>query len=116
MLQSEVNANDIDSDAFRCAIADGEFRDPEVRQGYEPGFSVAVVVRSIREARLQGARPSPGNFLKLCVKHRAKFRAWNADMSTLLDLQYEAEDALDKLQTTPRLALGYADNEMDIPF
>jgi len=41
MLQAEANPNAIDGDAYRCAIADGAFRDPEVWGHYAPGFSAA---------------------------------------------------------------------------
>jgi hypothetical protein len=44
MLRSEGAA--IDGDAYRCAIADGAYRDPEVWQCYEPGFSAPVVETS----------------------------------------------------------------------
>jgi hypothetical protein len=60
MLQSQANSTAIDGDAYRCAIADGAFRDPEVWGQYDPGFSAAVIVRTIRQARRQGALPSPG--------------------------------------------------------
>jgi hypothetical protein len=102
------------SDAYRCAITDGAFRDPEVWGRYEPGFSAAVIVNSIRAVRRQGVLPSTGGFLKLCAKHRAQFAAWNADMSTLLDLRYAAEDALE--QTGGPKQLVYYDDDSDVPF
>jgi len=111
MLQSETSANV--SDAYRCAIADGAFRDPEAWESYEPGFSAAVIVRSIREARRQGALPPPGRFLNLCAKHRAQFKTWNVDLPTLLDVSYAAEDALEEIGKP--LLLEH-DDEMDIPF
>ena len=33
----------------------------------------------------------------MCAKHRARFKQWNADMSTLAALRYEAEDTLDQI-------------------
>jgi hypothetical protein len=113
MLQSEANPNAIDGDAYRCAITDGAFRDPEVWEPYDAGFSAAVVVRSIRQARRQGALPSPGGFLKLCAKHREQFKKWNADTSTLLEIRWAAEDVLD--QIGPKW-LDYYDPEEEVPF
>jgi hypothetical protein len=114
MLQSEANSNAADSDAFRCAIADGAFRDPEVWGQYDPGFSAAVIVRSIRQARRQDALPSPGGFLNLCIKQRAQFKTWNTDLMTLLHLRWEVEDAVEKIDPE-RLWLDY-DPEDDVPF
>jgi hypothetical protein len=114
MLDSEPGAVTV-PDAFRCAITDGAYRDPAVWEHYdEPGFSCAVVVQAIREARLQGALPSPGGFLKLCIKHRRQFRTWNADISTLLNLRWEAEDALEKIDPK-RLLLDYNPDD-EVPF
>src|ERR1700688_2094259 len=48
MLQSEVNPQAIDVDAYRCAVADGAYRDRVVWEHYdEPGFSCAVVVQAL---------------------------------------------------------------------
>jgi hypothetical protein len=102
------------SDAYRCAITDGAFRDPEVWGQYEPGFSAAVIVNSIRAVRRQGTLPSTGGFLNLCAKHRAQFKSWNADLSTLLNLRWEAEDAIEKIDPQ-RLLLDY-DLEDEEPF
>jgi hypothetical protein len=113
MQKSEAGSNAVDSDAFRCAIADGAYRDPQVWGQYEPGFSFAVIVGAIRQARLQGALPSPGGFLQLCIKQRAQFRKWNADISTLMNIRYEAEDVLEA-NDTPVL-LEY-DGDSDVPF
>jgi hypothetical protein len=38
-------------DGYRCGIIDAMFQDPEIWENYSPGFSIAVVVRTIREAR-----------------------------------------------------------------
>jgi hypothetical protein len=115
MLDSEPGAVTV-PDAFRCAVADGAYRDPAVWEHYdEPGFSCAVVVQAIREARLQGgALPSPGRFIKLCAKQRAQFKRLNADLSTLLNLRWAAEDAIDEVSPKPPL-LDY-DSEDDVPF
>jgi hypothetical protein len=84
-------------DAYRCGIVDGKFQDPENWEGYSPGFSTAVVARSIREVRRQDGVPSPARFLAMCAKHRARFKQWNADMNTLTAIRYEAEDTLDEI-------------------
>lgn len=99
-------------DDYRCGIVDGAYRDPEIWETYGPGFSAAVVVRTLREARRNGVLPSTGGFLNLCIKHRAKFKAWNADTSTLLDLREAAEDALEQSGIKQ---LEY-DPEEEIPF
>jgi hypothetical protein len=112
MLQSEGATMLLDGDAFRCAVADGAYRDPQVWEHYQPGFSPAVVVRAIREARLQGAY-SPGGLLKLCIKHRRQFRILNSDMDDLLHLRWEVEDALEEIGKP--LLLDY-DPEDDVPF
>jgi hypothetical protein len=114
MLQSQPDPNAIVGDAYRCAITDGAFGDPEVWGQYGPGFSAAVIVRSIRAARLQEALPSPGGFLNLCIRQRVQFKTWNADLSTLLDLRWAAEDAVEEID--PK-RLDYYDEEDDlIPF
>jgi hypothetical protein len=101
------------SDAYRCAITDGAFRDPEIWGSYEPGFSAAVIVRTIREVRLKGAIPSTGGFLNLCAKQRAQFKSWRADTSTLLEVRYAAEDVLE--QSGVKL-LEFYDQEDAVPF
>lgn len=111
MLDSEPAAVSF-LDAFRYAVADSAYRDPDVWEHYSTGFSPPVVARAIRTARLQGVL-SPGRFVKLCIGQRRQFRIWNADLDTLMHLRWDAEDVLEKLQ--PRLALTHAD-EMDIPF
>jgi hypothetical protein len=110
MLQ-EANANV--SDPYRCGVVDGAYRDPNVWGHYDPGFSAAVVARSIRDARLQGALPSTGGFLKLCIKHRSWFKARHADTLTLLNIRYAAEDALDEMGVK---RLDYDDPEDEVPF
>ncbi len=114
MLDSDLGALGV-NDAYACAIYDGAYNDPEIFQDYLPGFSCGVVAQAVREARRQQRLPSPGSFLALCVKHRAQFKKWNSDTSTLLGIRYDAEDALEQIQA-PRLALTYVDDEMDIPF
>lgn len=102
-------------DAYRCAVADGAYQDPEVWEHYEQGFSFAVVVKAVREARM-GALPSPGSFLKLCIKHRRWFRTTHSDTNTLLNVRWEAEDAIEKIDPQ-RLLLDYdPDDEANISF
>jgi hypothetical protein len=114
MLDSEPGAMAV-PDAYRCAVADGAYRDPDIWEHYdEPGFSCAVVVKAIREARLQGALPSPGSFLKLCIGHRRRFRIANSDLNTLLHLRWEVEDAIEKIDPQ-RLLLDY-EAEDEVPF
>jgi hypothetical protein len=58
MLDSVPGAQHI-SDAFRHGVVDSMFDDPEVWEGYSPGFSAPVIVRAVREARRQGGLPRP---------------------------------------------------------
>jgi hypothetical protein len=113
MLQSMGPAAASVHDAYRCAITDAAYRDPEVWEGYLPGFSTAVVARSIREARLQDGVPSPARFLAMCLKHRTRFKRWSEDMNTLTALRYEVEDHLDEIGVK---RLDYYDPEDDVPF
>jgi hypothetical protein len=78
------------NDAFVCAILDGAYHDPETREGYLPGFSFSVVARSIREARRLDGLPTPGAFLKICARHRRLFKAWQADVMTLMNIRSDA--------------------------
>jgi hypothetical protein len=93
MLQVENAA--IDGDVYRGAVCDSAYRDPEVWGDYSPGFSAAVVVGAIREARLQGALPSPGGFIRLCIEQRRQFKIWKSDLDDLMQVRYDAEDELD---------------------
>jgi hypothetical protein len=112
MLQ-EFGANV--SDAFRCGVVDGAYRDPEIWGSYYAGFSAAVVVRSIRQARLMGALPSTGGFLSLCVKQRQWFRARHADIGTLMDLRYATEDVLEGINPEHPLLAGRYEDRDDVP-
>jgi hypothetical protein len=84
-------------DAFRCAIADGAYHDPEIWGPYRPGFSCAAVARSIREARRLDVLPSPGSFLSMCVRHRTWFRRSRMSINDLIAIRQNAEDVLIKL-------------------
>jgi hypothetical protein len=120
MLQSQPNPISFDGDAYRCTIADGLYADPEVSDWgrYLPGFSAAVIVRTIRQIRRECVElPHPGRFINLCVEHREWFKKRHADMGTLMDLRYEAEDALEAINPEhPLLAGRYEDGEDLIPF
>jgi hypothetical protein len=112
MFDSEPGAVNF-PDATRCAVADSAYRDPQVwEDDYEPGFSAPVVVRAIREARLQGAL-SPGVIVKLLMKHRRLFKTLNADLDALMQVRWDAEDAIEN--NPKRLLLNY-DPDNDVPF
>jgi hypothetical protein len=96
MLASHPDASSV-SDAYRCAIADAAYRDPEIWDGYGPGFSSATIARAIRQARLKGALLAPGDFIKLCLKHRAQFRLWRLDIEALIALRYQARTILGEI-------------------
>jgi hypothetical protein len=114
MLQAQPYPADVDGDAYRGAIADGAFADPEVWGEYEPGFSAAVIVNAIRYARSQYSDlPSPGRFLNLCIKNRAQFKTWNADISTLMQVRWKAEDYLEEAGQPVQLVY---DDDNSVPF
>jgi hypothetical protein len=96
MLMSYPSARDV-HDAFRCAIVDGAYRDPDLWGDYEPGFSVPVFIAGIRKTRMLGDLPPPGKFLNLCQKARAQFRRWHEDFYDLMQIRCDAEDVLIKL-------------------
>jgi hypothetical protein len=54
MLDSEPGCTNVPG-AFRFAVADGAYRDEEIWEHHRPGFSAAVIARSIRSPR-----PQPG--------------------------------------------------------
>jgi hypothetical protein len=94
MLESMSTGAEIPNDAYRCAIADSLYRDPEMWGPYAPGFSQPVIVRAIREARRREAdtRPSAGWFLASCQRHRQQFKLWAEDAETLVRVRYYVED------------------------
>ena len=110
MLQADAAA--VDSDAYRCAVADSLYRDPDVWGRYEPGVSAAVIVKTIREARLQGA-PTPGAFVLLCLKHRRLFKAARNQIRDLMEVRYQCEDTLEEQGL---LQLIYDDDSGDYRF
>jgi hypothetical protein len=93
-LMLQADGASVDGDAYRCAVADSLYRDPECWEN-EPGVSAAVVVKAIRVARLSGA-PTPGAFVQLCLKNRRLFKAIHLrnDISDLMTVRYAAEDEL----------------------
>jgi hypothetical protein len=107
MLQADRAS--VDGDAYRCAVVDSLYRDLEIWEHYEPGVSAPVVVKSIREARLQGA-PTPGAFVLLCLKHRRHLKAIHNQISDLMELRYQAEDTL---EAKGLLRLTYDDDNED---
>lgn len=93
-LMLQADRASVDSDAYRCAVVDSLYRDLEIWEHYEPGVSAPVVVKAIREARLQGA-PTSGAFVLLCLKHRRLLKAIHNQISDLMELRYQAEDTLE---------------------
>lgn len=90
MVDSVPGAQDV-SDAFRHGILDSMFDDFETMEGYPtPGFSAAVIVRAVREARRLDTLPTPGVFLGMCSRHRQLFKKWRGDMMTLANLRFDA--------------------------
>jgi hypothetical protein len=115
MLDSAPTPADV-HDAYRCAIVDGAYRDPELWGDYEPGFSAPVIVRSVREARLQAALPSAGSFLKMCVRHRAWFGRSRMSIWDLIEIRQNAEDVLTKLGDDRVADLCFHEDDEDWDF
>jgi hypothetical protein len=111
MLDERPSAASV-PDAYRCAIADGMYRDDDAWGGYGPGFSCAAVVRAIRGARRLEQLPSPGKFLAMCAKHRRQFRQWSDDVDVLTELRYRVEDFLEE-QNRKRLPAPEPGTAMD---
>jgi hypothetical protein len=112
-LESEPMAANINGDYFRFAVTDGLCRDPQFWEDCEAGVSAPVLVCAIREARLQGAL-APGAFVKLCVKHRRRFQKMHADVGTLMEIRWQAEDTLEESGQRP--AVTYSGDDEDLPF
>ena len=75
-----------------------------------------MIVRTIRQVRRKyDELPPPGRFLNICIKQRAWFKARNADLSILLNLRWQAEDALEE-SGQPLLLTHDPGDEMHIPF
>jgi hypothetical protein len=78
MLASMPNAGKV-SEHYAAGLIDSMMDDPEVWQGYKPGFSCPVLARVIREIRRACAFvPADKEFLDLCQKHRQLFRISSA--------------------------------------
>jgi hypothetical protein len=110
-LMLQADGASVDGDAFRGAVVDSLYRDLECWEQDQPGVSAPVVVRAIREARLQGA-PTPGAFVLLCLKHRRLLRAAHNQISDLMEVRYAAEDVL---EAKGLLRLTYDDDNEDTP-
>jgi hypothetical protein len=94
MLAGFPNARNV-SEHYAAGIVDAIMDDPEVWQGYDPGFSCPVVVRAIREIK-RGSKfvPTHAEFLELCQNHRQQFWRLRWDMDNLRSLRGNAERIL----------------------
>jgi hypothetical protein len=94
MLAGYPNAKNV-SEHYAAGIVDAVMDDPEVWQGYKPGFSCPVVVRVIREVKRSSKFvPAHAEFLELCQNHRKQFRRWQIDLRFLHNLRDAAEAIL----------------------
>jgi hypothetical protein len=108
MLSTAPNAKGV-SELYAAALVDSIMDDPEVWQGYRPGFSAPVIIRVMREIRRKNTFvPTIAEFLDLCQKHRQQFRRWQWDLLTLLNLRDDAEGIL--------ISLGEVEVEPDEPW
>jgi hypothetical protein len=91
MLAGFPNAKGV-SEHYAAGIVDAVMDDPEVSRGYQPGFSVPVIVRVIREIkRTSKFVPAHAELLDLCQKHRDQFRTWQYDVRCLQSIRDAAE-------------------------
>jgi hypothetical protein len=80
MLASMPNASKV-SEHYAAGLIDSTMDDPEVWQGYKPGFSYPVIAQVVREIRRASTFvPAHAEFLQMCQKHRQLFRRWQADL------------------------------------
>jgi len=95
MLELMPTADKV-SPYYRAGLLDMIMNDPEVVGSYEPGFSYAVIVQTIREARRKSNFvPSAKEFLDLCIRHRKLFERYRIDTDRLITLRQNAEDILE---------------------
>jgi hypothetical protein len=50
----------------------------------------------------------------LCVKHRRRFQKMHADVGTLMEIRWQAEDTLEESGQRP--AVTYSGDDEDLPF
>jgi hypothetical protein len=81
---------DAATDVRRFAIVDAICNDPETG-----AVSAPVLVRALRESRRMYDRLTPGNLIRLCLKHRQQFKTLHADLDDLAEVRYAAEDTLE---------------------
>ncbi|MET4788261.1 hypothetical protein ABIF64_000439 [Bradyrhizobium japonicum] len=94
MLAGFPNAKTV-SEHYVSGIVDAAMDDEEVWQGYAPGFSTPVVVRTIREVKRSCTFvPAHAEFIELLQKHRQWFRSRQWDLLRLSDLRDRAEAIL----------------------
>lgn len=112
MLMAMPNAKNISEHTVAAYLE--TLDDPETWQGYGPGFSAAVVVRSIRETmRASTYVATPCELLQMLQKHRKLFRTWQSDVQWLRDARDRAEDILLNLG---EIKFDMPDDDSLIPF
>ncbi|WP_407152259.1 hypothetical protein [Bradyrhizobium sp. ORS 86] len=95
MLMALPNAAKSVSAHTVSAYVDLILNDPEVWQGYKPGFSYAVMVRAIRQSMRENKFvPSPAEMVELLQKQRRQFLTWQHDVLWLHNARDRAEDIL----------------------
>ena len=72
------------------AIVDATCDDPATCE-----YSAAVLVQALRESRRSFDRLTAANLVRLCDKHRHRFRILHADIDQLMEIRYQAEDYLE---------------------
>jgi hypothetical protein len=54
----------------------------------------APALVAVGEARLLDHLPPPGQFIRICIKHRKQFKRWKRDVLTLLAVRDRVHDKL----------------------
>jgi hypothetical protein len=94
MLNQMPNTKGV-SDDYRLGLSDSIMYDPEIAEGYRPGFSMPVYVQVVREIRRTCEfAPSQARFIELCQKHRIIFRDRQRDLLQLHSFRDRAEAIL----------------------
>jgi hypothetical protein len=90
-----------------CAVIRNSGR-TAIRESQHPSSSAPSVRRAYSRAL------APGAFVKLCVKHRRRFQKMHADVGTLMEIRWQAEDTLEESGQRP--AVTYSGDDEDLPF
>jgi hypothetical protein len=113
MLDSMPNAKNV-SPSYRFSVVDSMLYDEKVFEDYRPGFSQAVMYRTIQDVRRTSEyAPTPAVFLEKCVAHRLWFKHRRNSVGCLWHIRDNAEHVL---LNTGDLKFPPCTDEEAIPF